>query len=94
MKSTAVILLAALAIAVFSPVSFTVTGRGEDRSVLVNLDVCHSSAPALAGNGEMPALSESSCKNIPFQLVVLSKTDKPASHQFILSAQNDRPPKT
>jgi hypothetical protein len=58
MKWNAVIVLLAIALGIFAPPSLpAMIAHGGQASIGI-LDVCHSAAPALSSNGEMPCVSE------------------------------------
>ena len=94
MRFVTSILLAVLAVAALGPGSFllTVPVQGSD-DVLEALDVCHRSAPALSGGGEMPCTQSGSFLVEPMfsgQRAALTATTVTAVlHVF----PQDRPPK-
>ena len=93
MKWVSIMLLIVLACTVLAPLSlysFTITQGG---SFLANLDVCHSAAPALSSNGEMPCLSECPCSFAPAVSISANEPAYPLFTELLLPTRNEHPPK-
>ncbi len=94
MKATAsllLILLACMALMPASPVLFVVD-RDSGQTV-GTLDVCHSGVPAIATGGEMPCVAECSGVQAPSFIHVSTEQPYHLITHFLLSSQNERPPK-
>ena len=94
MKWVSSILLVVLAFTVFAPMTmFSFPVADDGRSVLADLDVCRSAAPALSSSGEMPCVNACLCSFAP---AVSISTHEPADSLFtelILTSRNEQPPK-
>lgn len=95
MKQVTYILLVVIAFTVFVPMTlFTLTILNDGGSFLGNLDVCHSAAPALSSNGEMPCVTASICIAAP---LLTDSTNDPLQKVFLelmLSSRNEQPPRS
>ena len=95
MRSIAVLLLAVLAFTVLAPaMSFAFPVVQDGSPFLGNLDVCHSAAPALASNGEMPCDSPAPCTAAPLLSVSFSEPVQPVFTELILTNNSEHPPMT
>jgi hypothetical protein len=93
MKAAAVILLVLMLLTAILPVGeLAAPAVHPGEQVIVLLDVCHSSAPAVSPTGEMPCLSERPFVQTPllaFDHAMQSPLQFPL---FILSFYFDHPP--
>jgi hypothetical protein len=93
MKWQAVVILFAIAVSIAVPPSLSLTVVHDKQAAIGVLDVCHSAAPALFSNGDMPGVGECSCHPV-YQ--TLKKTAEPANSLFkplLFAFQEERPPK-
>ena len=95
MKPTAYLLLIVLAFTVVAPMtSFTFIGRSDGGTFLGELDVCHSAAPALSANGEMPCVGMTSGIVLPSFSIAISAPVQPVFTELILSGSTEHPPQS
>lgn len=88
-------LLAVLACTVIAPgTALTVIGQGDGSSFLVELDVCHSAAPALSSNGEMPCIGSTTCLALPSLSLAFIEPTQLALSELILSSSTEHPPRS
>jgi hypothetical protein len=96
MKWATVTLLIVLAFTVLTPLSsfslFVAVEHGGE--VFSNLDVCHSSTPALSSNGEMPCVPMTATGIIPAVFVTFNETAHPVFTELILTTRNEQPPQS
>ena len=92
MRWQTVIVLIAVAFTIVAPHSFAIAVGHDQEPVLGMLDVCHSAAPALASNGEMPCMNECPCRHVPASPVAYNKQTNPLFSEFLLITRNERPP--
>lgn len=93
MRVKTVIVLVAIAFSVLSPLSLhLVVSHGQ--ASLEAFDVCHAATPAIASNGDMPCLNETSCFPCQSAQVDVVRIVKPLFRPFVLIFQEERPPKT
>lgn len=91
MRWQAVIVLLAIAFSIVVPPSLPLIGHGGQMAI-GTLDVCHSTAPALSSNGEMPCLNEYLSSPLPLALQeVIHLVSLPDRSVFIVF-QDERPP--
>jgi hypothetical protein len=89
------ILLVIMAFTVLAPAtSFTLMTVDDGRSFLGNLDVCHSAAPALSSNGEMPCIGLTPCSAAPALAISFSEPFHPVYTELILASSNEHPPRS
>jgi hypothetical protein len=95
MKWVSVILLIIFAFTVLAPVtSFTHMAVNDGRSFLGTLDVCHSAAPALSSNGEMPCVPIAVHSVIPSLSMTNHEPGSPLFTELILTTRNEHPPRS
>jgi hypothetical protein len=93
MRWQAVIVLLAIALSIVVPPSLPLMiGQGGQASI-GTLDVCHSSLPALASNGNMPCVSECPCRPLPLAQKKVSEIANPPFKPLLIAFQDERPPK-
>lgn len=92
MRWQAVILLIALALTAALPPSLAFAPDSDEQPSLGTLNVCHSAAPALSSNGDMPCVNECPCRHVPAVSVALTKPNVPLFPEFLLISGNERPP--
>lgn len=96
MKWATIMLLLVLAFTVLTPVSsfslFIAPEHGSE--VFADLDVCHSAAPALSSNGEIPCLHMTATSIIPVEFVAFHETTYPVFAELILATRNEQPPQS
>ena len=95
MKLQSVIILFAIALTIAFPPSFQFLSADHHReqAEIGALDVCHSTTPTLSSNGDMPCVHIALCILISSPVIVTShNSNQPFTH-FILSLQDERPPK-
>lgn len=93
MRCSAIIVLIALSLTVLAPPSFALAIHGDKAPVLGTLDVCHSAAPALSANGEMPCVHEGVSLPLPLTLNNVAEIVNPPFRPFHISFQDELPPK-
>ena len=96
MKLTTVMLLIIVALTVLTPMasfSLYLTDR-QAGEVFANLDVCHSAAPALSLNGEMPCVHMTASGIIPVVFITFHETAYPVFNELILATRNEQPPQS
>jgi hypothetical protein len=95
MKSVTFILLIVLAFTVLAPVtSLSFMAVNDGRSFLGTLDVCHSAAPALSSNGEMPCVGLAPCTAPPTLSVSFTEPVHPVFTELILTSSSEHPPRS
>jgi hypothetical protein len=95
MKSVTFILLIVLSFTVLAPVtSFTFMAVNDGRSFLGTLDVCHSAAPALSSNGEMPCVGLAPFSAPPALSVFFTEPVQPVFTELILTTSSEHPPRS
>jgi hypothetical protein len=95
MKWVSVILLIVFAFTVLAPMTlFTLTIVNDGVSFLGNLDVCHSAAPALSSNGEMPCVPMAVHRVIPSLSMTNHEPGNPLFTELILTTRNEHPPRS
>jgi hypothetical protein len=95
MRSVSVILLVVLAFTVFAPMtSYTLMVVNDGRAFLGTLDVCHSAAPALSSNGEMPCVPIAVHSAIPSLSMMNLEPGNPLFTELILTTCNEHPPRS
>jgi hypothetical protein len=95
MRSVSIILLVVLAFTVFAPMtSYTLIAVNDGRAFLGTLDVCHSAAPALSSNGEMPCVPIAVHCAIPSLSMMNLEPGNPLFTELILTTCNEHPPRS
>ena len=95
MRRLAILLLVVLAVTLVTPLSsFTLDIAGKGCDMLTTLDVCHSAAPALSSNGEMPCVHMTANNIIPAVIVTIHETTYPVFTELILTTRNEQPPQS
>ncbi len=93
MKWKAIIVLLAIAFSIVVPPALPFLSDHNAMAEIGTLDVCHSAAPALFSNGDMPCVNECACRHLPLveskKAVVVTFPFKP----LLISFQDERPPK-
>ena len=95
MRCVTFILLVILAVTVLAPMTVvTLISLNDGRSFLGNLDVCHSAAPALSSNGEMPCVGPAPWSVVPALSISFSESVHPVYSELILASRNEHPPRS
>ena len=96
MKLTSIMLLIVLSFTVLTPISSfsIIVDAGQMGEMFSNLDVCHSSAPALSSNGEMPCVHNTASSIILVVFLTVHKTVSPVFTELILATRNEQPPQS
>ncbi len=96
MKWATAMLLFVLVFTVLTPLSPTSLILSADRSenAYVNLDVCHSAAPAFSSDGEMPFLNMTITSYQPAFLRVSGDPAGPLFTELILAYRSEQPPRS
>jgi len=95
MRWVTFILLVVLAFTVLAPMTaFTLINLNDGRSFLGNLDVCHSAAPALSSNGEMPCVSACPCSSVPMVPISSVAPSPQFFTEILLASRNEQPPRS
>lgn len=95
MRSISIILLLVFSVTMVTPLSsFSLTVNGKVYDMLTTLDVCHSAAPAISSNGEMPCVHMSANSIIPAVIVTIHEAAYPVFTELILAARNEQPPQS
>jgi len=94
MKTASSLLLIVLVCTALMPCAPVLFLAGQDSGLsLGNLDVCHSGVPAVAAGGEMPCVNVCADVQAPLYLPVFTEAQQALLTHFLLSTQNERPPK-
>jgi hypothetical protein len=93
MKWQAVIILFAIAVSIAVPPSLSLTVVRDKQNAIGVLDVCHSAAPALFSNGDMPSISALPFCSLPLDACMAAESVVPSFKHLLIAFQNDRPPK-
>lgn len=93
MKWNAVIVLFAILISVVVPPSLTLITATGTQASLGELDVCHSAAPALSSNGEMPCVHSNTSKLPMYLSITTSDPFHPVITEVVFTSPNEHPPK-
>jgi hypothetical protein len=93
MRWQAIIVLLAVALSIVVPPSLSLTIADGGHSMIGTLDVCHSAAPALSSNGEMPCVNECPCRPLPLAQKKVSEIANPPFKPLLIAFQDERPPK-
>jgi hypothetical protein len=95
MKWVSVILLIVLTFTVLTPMTLlTLMIVNDEGSFLGNLDVCHSAAPALSSNGDMPCVPIVVHSAIPSLSMMNLEPANPLFTELILTTRNEHPPRS
>ncbi len=94
MRWQAFIILAAIVLSIAGPPTLILTGVHDSRTEIGTLDVCHSSAPALSSNGEMPCVNECTFNAHPLAPSMVSEISNSPCKPFYIAFQDERPPKS
>jgi hypothetical protein len=91
MKLQTIIVLLAIALSVVVPPVLPFIAHGGAASI-GTLDVCHSAAPALSSNGEMPCVNECPCRILPSELTSVVGINNPSCKPIVIAFCDERPP--
>jgi len=94
MRMKAIIILLAIMLSIVLPPSLPYTISHEGQASIGILDVCHSTTPALSSNGDMPCINGCPCNPLPLALQDTMKIVPLLSKPFLISYQDERPPKS
>jgi len=92
MKAGTVFILLALALSIVSPLSITLSSSG-DGTFLISLDVCSAANPAVSSHSSVPAIHECPCLIRPAESIGLLMIIDPVFHPFLISSEDDQPPR-
>ena len=92
MKPRAVVILIALAVSIFAPLSINPSPTGSG-TFLITLDVCDAANPAVSANSTMPGIHESPCVIIPAGIVGFTRVVDVMFHPLLFATQEEHPPK-
>ncbi len=94
MKAASTLLIIAFLCTALMPSSAALFLAGKDgQSAIGTIDVCHSSIPAIATGGEMPCENEPAPVQAPFYRSVTAEIQYLLLTHFLLSTQDEHPPK-
>ncbi len=93
MKWMAVIVLLAIALSIVIPPSLSMMIADKGHSRIGTLDVCHSAAPALSSDGDMPCMNETVCRPLRLAVYEVSRISSPRCKSLFIAFQEERPPK-
>jgi hypothetical protein len=93
MKWQAVVILFAIAVSIAVPPTLSLTVVHDKQAAIGVLDVCHSAAPALFSNGDMPSIGAYSFSPLPLEACMTAESVVPSFKHLLVAFQNDRPPK-
>ncbi len=93
MKWRAVIVLLAIAVGAILPPALPLLSDHGAQVSIGTLDVCHSSVPALASNGETPCVGECPFHAAPPMMIEVRQTAEQSLNPCFTPFQEDRPPK-
>ena len=93
MKWQAIIVLLAISLWVVLPPALPLVSPRGAQAAIGTLDVCHSSKPALLSNGEMPCVSEGSCRLLTVEQIIVHEMINPPCKPVFVAFQDERPPK-
>ena len=92
MRLASALILVIICFSVLSPASIVSPCSGNTAESIQTLDVCHSK---IAGaNPELPYISECPCNPLPFSQNAVSETVNPLCRPFLITFQDERPPKS
>ncbi len=94
MKWQAVIVLLAIALTIFAPPALPLMIAQGGQAQIGTLDVCHSAAPALSANGEMPCLNSLPLDQQPKFSMTYSVQQKPFFLQLLPTFDTEHPPRS
>lgn len=77
---------------IFIPPSTSVNAPQDGQPAFSMIDVCHSSAPQVSEDDEMPTVAERSDAVVPVPSLDYTAPIRMVFIQFLLASQNDRPP--
>lgn len=93
MVRISLILLIVMIITLLAPVSLCLQSpKQTEYSLFVGLDVCHSAAPALSSNGDMPCVHAIPNSVDPIVSMSTNASFHPIFSYPILSSRTERPP--
>lgn len=69
------------------------TSQNFKKTIIVTLDVCHASDASLSVNTDSPSLHECPCKPPLLQFEGFCESSEPFMVTFLISFQEERPPK-
>lgn len=92
MKTRAVVILIALAVSIFAPLSVASPPDGSG-TFLVTLDVCDAANPGVSSNSTMPGVHECQCIIIPAGFVGFTRVVEVVFHPLLFATQEEHPPK-
>lgn len=93
MKWQALIVLLAIAFSIAVPPSLPFVSDRGAMAAIGTLDVCHSAAPALSSNGDIPCMGECAGLSFLFALNNAAEIAVPLLQPFSIVFQDERPPK-
>jgi hypothetical protein len=93
MRWQAIIVLLAVALSIVVPPSLSLTIADGGHAMIGTLDVCHSTAPALSSNGEMPCVNECPCHPLPLAQKKVPEIANSLFKPLLIAFQDERPPK-
>jgi hypothetical protein len=91
MKWQSIIVLLAIVLSVAVPPALPFIPGGGAASI-GTLDVCHSAAPALSSNGEMPCISVMPSLQHPLRSMICRSLQEPLIKELLIPFDNDHPP--
>jgi hypothetical protein len=94
MKWQALIVLLAIALSIAVPPVLPLMAARGGAAEIGTLDLCHSAAPALSSNGDMPCINSAIDQPLPPGPNILSAVVAPLSEPFCIAFQDERPPKS
>jgi hypothetical protein len=92
-KIIAIFLLLGLTGSIFIPSQFTVSFSSEMKTLIMELDVCHSQGAALAADSDAPTLCECPCSPEPAESCGLLESADFNPNQSIFARQIEPPPR-
>ena len=93
MKTSAVIILLAVAFGLMLPPAVPLVAGNGGTAAIGILDICHSAAPAISSSGEMPCISTSLCKHCPLMTITYTTSAKLSFSQSFFVLETEQPPK-
>ena len=95
MRLVTLTLLVVLMFTALGPLTvFTFTAVDDGSCFFGNLDVCHTAAPALSSNGEMPCVGLAPCSAAPTLSISFIEPAHPVYAELILTSRTEHPPRS
>jgi hypothetical protein len=92
MKARAIVILIALVLSIFAPLSVAQSPAGSG-TFLIALDVCDAANPAVSANSTMLGIHECPCIILPGGFVGFTRIADVMFHPLLIASQEEHPPR-